>query len=396
MSRLPRRVGLDVKVRRSPYPGVIESASGSLDTLSADRHAGHASGYELVICDETGLFPERSRDLLAGLRSSVSARNGKVRHISIRGDSPLFKEILENPVVVSSVHAAADGCSIDDEAAWRAANPGLGTIKSLDYMRSEVARVAGVASDEPSFRAYDLNQALSPTREAVCTPADLEACFVDDAEYRGQAFVGIDIGEASSRAPRRSPTGLRAAPFALGWRSVTTPTLVDRSRRDGADYAAMERICGELRTYPGRVVPVSEFVSQVEVDLSGVDVRTAVADGYRSGELLDCCPWPLEIVRSGVGPSGSQAVRAFQRAVSDTHACDYAESFPDERDLGIDDPTRRERQSGARQGAVGWPDRRAECRGPGGRRGGVVPGRGSARLCRALRYSVLLLSVRIL
>ena len=82
----------------------------------------------------------------------------------------------------------------------------------------------------------------------------------------------------------------------------------------GTDYAVMERR-GELRTYPGRTVPVSEFVLQVEADLSGADVRTAVADGYRSGELLDCCPWPLEIVRSGTGPSGSQAVRAFQRAV---------------------------------------------------------------------------------
>ena len=305
--------GLAVKIRKSPYPGVIESDTGTLDTLSADRHAGHASGYDLVICDETGLFPERSRDLLAGLRSSVSARNGKVRHISIRGDSPLFKEILENPVVVSSVHAAADGCSIDDEAAWRAANPGLGTIKALAYMRSEVARVAGVASDEPSFRAFDLNLALSPTREAVCTPSDLEACFVDDAEYRGQAFVGIDIGEASSGT---AAVAFWPASGALRtWLSFgDVPALVDRSRRDGADYAAMERM-GELRTYPGRVVPVSEFVSQVEADLSGADVRTAVADGYRSGELLDCCPWPLEIVRSGVGPSGSQAVRAFQRAV---------------------------------------------------------------------------------
>ena len=305
--------GLDVKVRRSPYPGVIESASGSLDTLSADRHAGHASGYDLVVCDETGLFPERSRDLLAGLRSSVSARNGQIRHISIRGDSPLFREILENPSTATSVHAAADGCSIDDEAAWRAANPGLGTIKSLDYIRAEVARVAGVPSDEPSFRAFDLNQALSPTREAVCTPSDLEACFVDEAEYRGQAFVGIDIGEASSGT---AAVAFWPASGALRtWLSFgDVPALVDRSRRDGADYAAMERR-GELRTYPGRVVPVSEFVSQVEADLSGVDVRTAVADGYRSGELLDCCPWPLEIVRSGVGPSGSQAVRAFQRAV---------------------------------------------------------------------------------
>ena len=164
--------GLDVKVRRSPYPGVIESATGTLDTLSADKNAGHASGYDLVIVDETGLFPLRARDLLAGLRSSVSARAGKIRHISIRGDSILFLEILDNPAVVSHVHAAPDGCDIADEAAWRAANPGLGTIKALSYMHDEVARVRGVAFDEPSFRAFDLNLALSPTREMVCSPSD--------------------------------------------------------------------------------------------------------------------------------------------------------------------------------------------------------------------------------
>ena len=190
---------LDIRIRRSPYPGVIESSTGSLDTLSADRTAGHASGYDLVIVDETGLFPLRARDLLAGLRSSVSARAGKVRHISIRGDSELFREILENPAVVAHVHAAADECDIGDEAAWRAANPGLGTIKSLKYMREEVARVAGVASDEPSFRALDLNQALSPAREMLCTPGDLlAACFADEIDCRGPCYLGIDIGEAGS------------------------------------------------------------------------------------------------------------------------------------------------------------------------------------------------------
>ena len=162
---------LDIRIRRSPYPGIIESSTGSLDTLSADRTAGHAAGYDLVIVDETGLFPLRARDLLAGLRSSVSARAGKIRHISIRGDSELFREILENPAVVSHVYAAADDdCEIDDEAAWYAANPGLGAIKALSYMRAEVARVHGVASDEPSFRALDLNLEISPTREMVCTP----------------------------------------------------------------------------------------------------------------------------------------------------------------------------------------------------------------------------------
>ena len=305
--------GLDVKIRRSPYPGVIESSTGSLDTLSADRTAGHASGYDLVIVDETGLFPIRARELLAGLRSSVSARNGKIRHISIRGDSILFREILENKSVVSHVHAAPDDCAIDDEAAWRAANPALGVVKSMAYMREEVARVAGVPSDEPSFRALDLNLALSPTREMVCAPSDLEACFVDEATYDGPVFVGFDIGEASSGTAAVaywSETGALRTWLAFG----DVPDLAARGRRDGADYLAMARR-GELRTYPGRTVPIAEFVVQVETDLGGADIRTAVADGYKASELLDVCPWPLEVVRSGVGPSGSQAVRAFQRAI---------------------------------------------------------------------------------
>ena len=305
--------GLDVTIRRSPYPGVIESATGSLDTLSADRTAGHASGYDLVIVDETGLLPERARELLAGLRSSVSARAGKIRHISIKGDSELFREILENPAVPSRVYAAPDDCAIDDEAAWRAGNPGLGTIKALSYMREEVARVRGVPSDEPSFRALDLNLAISPTREMLCTPDDLRACFADEIDCRGPAYVGLDVGEAGSGTAAAAywpATGALRTWLAFG----SVPTLRDRAKRDGADYPAMERR-GELRTYPGRTVPVKAFVADVRADLADATVRGAYADAYKVGALRDCLPWPLTVVRSGTGPDGSAAVRAFQSAV---------------------------------------------------------------------------------
>ena len=305
--------GLDVKVRRTPYPGVIESSTGSLDTLSADRTAGHAGGYDLVIVDETGLFPMRARDLLAGLRSSVSARDGKIRHISIRGDSMLFREILENPAVVSHVHAAPTDCAIDDEAAWRAANPALGLVKSLSYMRSEVARVAGVPSDEPSFRALDLNLEISPTREMICSPDDLRACFADSIECRGPAYVGLDIGEAGSGTAAVAFWPVTGA--VRTWLSFgAVPDLTARGKRDGADYLAMERR-GELRTYPGRTVPIAAFVADLKSDLAGVDVRQAVADSYKSEGLRDALSWPLTVMRSGTGPDGSAAVRAFQRRV---------------------------------------------------------------------------------
>ena len=305
--------GLDVKIRRTPYPGVIESSTGSLDTLSADRTAGHSSGYDLVIIDETGLFPMRARDLLAGLRSSVSARNGKIRHISIRGDSMLFREILENPAVVSMVHAAPADCDIGDQAAWRAANPGLGTIKSLDYMREEVSRVAGVPSDEPSFRALDLNLEISPTREMVCTPDDLRACFADEIECRGPAYVGLDIGEAGSGTAAVAFWPVTGA--VRTWLSFGgTPNLKTRGKRDNTDYVSMAAR-GELKTYAGRTVPVKAFVADVRNDLAGADVRMAVADAYKAEALRDALPWQLVIQRSGAGPDGSASVRAFQRRV---------------------------------------------------------------------------------
>ena len=305
--------GLDVRIRRSPYPGVIESSTGSLDTLSADRSAGHSSGYDLVIVDETGLLPERSRELLAGLRSSVSARNGKIRHISIRGYSPLFREILENPATKAHIFAAADECDVDDKAAWRAANPALGVVKSTAYMRSEVERIRAVPSDEASFRALDLNLEISPTREMVCQPSDLKSCFAETIEYRGPCFLGFDIGEAGSGTAAAAywpATGALKTWLGFGG----TPSLKDRSKRDGADYPAMERR-GELRVYAGRTVPIAAFVADLLVALAGAKVRGAYADAYRSAELKDTVRWPLTIVRSGTGPDGSQAVRAFQSAV---------------------------------------------------------------------------------
>ena len=49
------------------------------------------------------------------------------------------------------------------------------------------------------------------------------------------------------------------------------PSLIERGRRDGARYDLMAKR-GELRTYPGRVTPVSDFLADVAGDLAGVKV----------------------------------------------------------------------------------------------------------------------------
>ena len=73
---------------------------------------------------------------------------------------------------------------------------------------------------------------------------------------------------------------------------------------------------GELRAYPGRTVPVRAFIADVRADLADAKVRGAYADAYRAGELRDCLPWPLSIVRSwgGTGRLGGGARVSARRA----------------------------------------------------------------------------------
>ena len=70
---------------RSPAPGRVESATGTVDILSADKSAGHASGFDDAIIDELGLFQERDRALVAGMRSSTSAKDGRFIACRSRG-----------------------------------------------------------------------------------------------------------------------------------------------------------------------------------------------------------------------------------------------------------------------------------------------------------------------
>ena len=308
-----------LRVRRAPYPGAIESRSGTLETLSADRTAGHASGFDLVLIDETGLMPERARELLAGLRSSVSARGGRVLHISVRGDSPLFAEILANPATVSRIYSAPDDCAIDDRNAWVAANPGLGTIKQESYMAAECERIRSAPGDEPSFRAFDLNQALNPSREMILSPDDLRACFMGAPPAReGPTYLGFDFGEATSSTAAAAiwpATGRLETWQAFG----DNPSLAERQRRDNAPYVEMQAR-GELRTYPGRVVRPDAFLADVAEDLAGCRVAGAAADSYKDSEAKDFLDrarlrWPVEFRRVGAGKDGGRDVRAFQRLV---------------------------------------------------------------------------------
>ena len=313
---------------RTPTPGMIRTANESTaEFLSADKSSGHASGFDYAIVDELGLMTERDRALIAGMRSATSARDGRLIALSIRGECPMLEEMLGRAdLPTCAVHLYApeipEGGEVDilDPGVWALGNPGIAAgIKSAGYMADEAARVLSTPTDLASFRAFDLNLPGQPDREMIFAPADLAGCYVEELPERaGNCYVGLDFGGATSGTAAFAvwPETGRCESW-LGFGDV--PSLVERGRFDGARYDLMESR-GELRTYPGRVTPVDDFLGEVAMDLEGVRVKGLAADGYKDAEVKDFLDraglrWPSNFRRVGAGKDGGRDVRALQRLV---------------------------------------------------------------------------------
>ena len=291
-----------LNIKRSPPPGSIEGLDGArLTILASDRATGHSLGADLAVVDEAGLIPESGRDLWGAVYSSVSGRDGRLLAISIRGDSPMFGELAARAgeqSVVWHEYAAPDDCALDDETAWAAANPGLASgIKARAYMVDASRKAIAIPSEAANFRSYDLNQPRSPSVETICAAADWLACerTPENLPARaGDCVVGLDLGGSASLTALAviwPETGRLEA-----WAACEdNPPLLERSRADamGAAYVEMERR-GELRTYPGRVTPASQFLADCGERLAGERVDSGwcgqIPPGG-SGRRLEC-RWP--------------------------------------------------------------------------------------------------------
>ena len=322
---------LGLEFRRSPAPGRVLSPSGTLDILSADRSAGHASGFDDAVVDELGLLKERDRQLVNGMKSAISARDGRFIALSIMGDAPFTREMVDmqgDPSVAVHLYAAPRNARLDDEAAWHAANPGIKAgIKSIGYMRDRSRVAARNPLDAADFRAHDLNQPLDPARETICTPEEWDRCVVERLPERdGRVYVGFDLGGSSSMtaavAVWQSGRVESWAAFPRGEAAGDDPTgLRARGQRDGVGglYLRMHD-AGELTVLDGRLVNVGEFLTMVDDALAGERIVRAGADRYRRAEAEQAIQsaglsWPL--VWRGQGASatadGSHDVRAFRR-----------------------------------------------------------------------------------
>lgn len=256
--------------------------------LAADGKTAHGLSPVLAILDEIGQVRGPQSDFVDAITTSQGA-HGAPLLIAIStqaaSDADLLSQWIDDarssadPRIVCHLYAAPEGCTLMDEGAWRAANPALGTFRSLDDLREQLTQASRMPSMENSARNLLLNQRVS-TVSPFISPDVWKSCAAQVLPFDGPVFAGLDL------SARTDLTAL----VLVGqvddvWQVVPyfwTPEqgLADRARRDRAPYDVWHRQ-GHMRTTPGATVDLEFVAADMLEILDGLDVRALAFDRWR-------------------------------------------------------------------------------------------------------------------
>lgn len=280
--------------------------------LAADGKTAHGLSPVLAILDEIGQVRGPQSDFVDAITTSQGAHEAPLLiaiSTQAANDADLLSQWIDDaraskdPRIVCQVYQAPEGCDLLDEAAWRAANPALGTFRSLDDLREQLTQAQRMPSMENTARNLLLNQRVS-TVSPFISPDVWKSCNRTlSVRLDGPVFAGLDL------SARTDLTAL----VIVGqvdevWQvqcHFWTPEigLADRARRDRAPYDLWARQ-GLLHTTPGATVDYEHVAQDMAALLSELDVQAVAYDRWRIELLrkeLDKIGADLPLVEWGQG-----------------------------------------------------------------------------------------------
>ena len=324
---------LDARTNVKRFTKEIEDlVNGSYyKALSSDAATKFGFSASFIIADEVAQWPNRK--LWDALTTSTGARDEPLTiAISTQAadDLHLFSELLdyglsvqrgeiEDATFYASLYAAPEDCELDDEDAWKAANPALGDFRSEDEMRTAVMQAKRLPTREPSVRNLYLNQRVS-AQDRFIPEAEWDACADDytEADLHGRpCFGGLDLGST------RDLTALTLFfPWdegaILSWAWCPGASIEIREETDRVPYRVwaerglIEPTQGKATDKRYVALRLAQIAAQFDVQLIGFD-RWSMDELQRilAEENIDL---PLKPFGQGFKDQ-APAVRAFEEAV---------------------------------------------------------------------------------
>lgn len=264
--------------------------------IAAEGSTAHGLSPVLAILDEVGQIKGPRSDFVDAITTAQGAYDHPLL-IAISTQAPTDADLFsiwlddaakgENKHIVSHVYSAPDGCDVEDEAGWKAANPALDLFRSRADLAEQASAASRMPSSENAFRVLCLNQRVEMNSPFI-SRAVWQAGARDVSDFDGlPVYCGLDLSECNDLTAL-----VMMAPVDGGWHVRPTfwlpgDGLRERSMKDRVPYDQWARE-GFLETTPGKSIEY-EFVAHHLRDMfDRLDVRAVAFDRWGFRHLK---PW---------------------------------------------------------------------------------------------------------
>jgi phage terminase large subunit-like protein len=276
-----------VPSRKSMY-GLARNVE--LKAIAADAKRTQGISPLVAILDEVGQVKGPVSPFVDAVITAQGAYdNAMLLAISTQAatDSDLFSIWIDDaktgddPHTVCHVYEAEEDCKLEDEEAWRASNPALGSFRSEQDLRKLARKAMRLPSFAPTFRNLNMNQRVETSDPAI--PRDVwDPCGGELAPHEGiaEVYAALDLSAVSDLT----------ALVAIWWKAekwnvacrfwLPGAELAERVKRDKAPYDVWaER--GLLTLTPGKTVDY-DFVAKEFLEMAeGWNLKGVAFDRWR-------------------------------------------------------------------------------------------------------------------
>lgn len=261
--------------------------------LSADGKTNHGGSPIVAILDELGQISGPSSDFVDAVETSQGAYEGMAMLIAISTQAPTDADLWSiwldgaeaagDPTTVSHLYAAPEDCDLDDERAWRMANPAMGLFRSEEDVRQQAKDAQQMPSKENRFRVLTLNQRvnmISPfVSKTVWKKGDAAPL-----PFQGRVYGGLDLSATTDLTSlvltNRRDGVLSVQPHF--W--MPENRVREASKRDRAPYDVWVRE-GLIRTTPGSVIDYAYVAKDIAGICAPYDIGAIAFDRWRMDRM---------------------------------------------------------------------------------------------------------------
>jgi phage terminase large subunit-like protein len=274
---------------------------GLLRALSGEKKGKHGKNPSAVIIDELHEWNTGQEELYDALTTGSQARRQPLELVITTAGvdeqslcyrkyeyaQRVLKGEVEDKTFFPLIYELPKDADWTDESLWPLANPGLGDIVSLDYLREEKDVAIASPAEQNRFRRFYTNQWVNASDQWIPLH-EWDACKGDvDLEYlrRFPCYGGLDLAAVNDLTSFVLVWPIEDKYYVHPWFWIPDQGLRERSLRDNVRYDIWARD-KHIELTPGNVTDWRYVTQRILQIADQFDIREVAFDRWGARDTI--------------------------------------------------------------------------------------------------------------